>query len=761
MNARARAAVHEHGDVAEALPARGVQDVRIARVHVDFGDAGVGVVLGRVAEAVTEDLLPVLAAVGGAVQAALAAGGPHGPLGRHEHDVGVAWIDGDHADVLARLEPHVLPARAAVAAAIDARAEAEVAAGGVLAGAEPDRVRVARIERDAADGIGILLVEDRRPGGAGILGLPDVAAADADVPDVRVVGVHGDVGDAAGHQCRADGAHLEPGEGAFVEARSVGLLGGARGAGGGDQQGQQHGCRQEHGTHLRVSPPFETGRHGSCWGSVCGARERSARARRAAWGHRGCIRRLRGGSCAAYMRRVTATRSCFMLFLRPSWSPSKCVPWLLATLLGAGTVVRAAEGEAPPSIDTSGVVEEVVVTAMRRAATLGDLDRTGAVRSVEAPARIETVTDLLRHAPGTFFQQTTPGQSTPILRGLRGSQVLHLVDGMRLNNALFRDAPTQYLALVPVEGLEAVEVLSGAAPALYGADALGGVVAVRSRMPEFAAQGLEIGGRASAGWSSADLRRTATLAADLRGERAAASFGVADRSFGNRRTADGDRISATGYQAHSAFLNGQLALAPDQRLELSGQWAEQPSTPRVDELVAGFGQAAPASERFLFRPNGRAMVRLGWRWQSASRPARALRADLARQRITDDRLTRDRGADSTTLENNRSTLDGLVLQFNDAQAGLGNLVAGVELYSDRVDSARSALGDDGSLSVQTPRFGDGARMRSASAFLIPEWTPAWGADEALAITLGLRASAWEIEVPAAPGLSRVDLTRAS
>jgi outer membrane receptor protein involved in Fe transport len=430
---------------------------------------------------------------------------------------------------------------------------------------------------------------------------------------------------------------------------------------------------------------------------------------------------------------------------------------LLAVLQAVGATAVSAETLAPARADATSIVEEVVVRAVRRATPLDALDRSGAVRDVDAPAAIESVTDLLRHAPGTFFQQTTPGQSTPILRGLRGSQVLHLVDGIRLNNAIFRDAPNQYLALVPVEGLEAVEVLPGAAPALYGADALGGVVVLRSRTPRFSEQGLEAGARAQAGWSSADLRRTFGVGSELRGERAAAAFGYADRSFGNRRMVDGGRVSGTGYDARSAYFNSRFALGSEHHLELAGQWAEQPSTPRVDELVPGFGQDAPASERFLFRPNSRAMVRVGWRWRSATRPERALRVDLARQRVVDDRLTRATGATVTTLENNRSTLHGLVLQYDDVSPGLGRFVSGVELYDDRVDSARSELSDAGRLAPRPARFGDGARLRSAALFVVPEWRPSWPGEDALAITLGLRASAYRIEVPGRAGAGAVDL----
>ena len=73
VDARARAAVHQYGNVTETLPRHGVHDVRIAGIHVDFRDARVLVVLTRVTESVTEYLAPGFAAVRGLVETALAA----------------------------------------------------------------------------------------------------------------------------------------------------------------------------------------------------------------------------------------------------------------------------------------------------------------------------------------------------------------------------------------------------------------------------------------------------------------------------------------------------------------------------------------------------------------------------------------------------------------------------------------------------------------------------------------------------------------
>ena len=413
--------------------------------------------------------------------------------------------------------------------------------------------------------------------------------------------------------------------------------------------------------------------------------------------------------------------------------------------------VAASGSEAVPAADVR--IEEVIVTGVRRTAQLEAIDRSGAARPVEFGAGTETATALLRDAPGTFFQQTTPGQSTPIVRGLRGSQVLHLVDGIRLNHALFRDAPNQYLALVPMGGLEAVEVLPGAAPALYGADAIGGVVALRSRMPALGGEARVRDGRLSGAWSSADLSQTWVASGSLATARAALEVGVADSTYGNRRIGGGDRLSATGYDAHGAFLSGQWAPAPEHRIEIGGQWLEQPSTPRYDELVPGFGQVEPSSERFLFAPNSRLMGRVGWRWRSAARPERRLKVDLARQRIVDDRISRDTGAATTTLENNRSTLHGLVAQWQDRIGERGRWMAGAELYLDRVDSARAEQADDGTIALRPPRFTDGSRMRTASLFAVPEWAPS----DDLTLTVGLRANAWRVEVPGLDEVAGVDL----
>ena len=113
------------------------------------------------------------------------------------------------------------------------------------------------------------------------------------------------------------------------------------------------------------------------------------------------------------------------------------------------------------------LLDEVTVTATRRAA---DIESIAAAVSLVPAARIaneQLALEALADSVGGYVQQTTPGQGAAIVRGLKGSAVLHMVDGMRLNNAIFRSAPTQYFALVPGTAVERIELVRGTPASLY------------------------------------------------------------------------------------------------------------------------------------------------------------------------------------------------------------------------------------------------------------------------------------------------------
>lgn len=359
------------------------------------------------------------------------------------------------------------------------------------------------------------------------------------------------------------------------------------------------------------------------------------------------------------------------------------------------------------------IIEEIQVTATRRAVRTADVSAALTVISAEQIAAGKLLTDSLAAQPGVFLQQTTPGQGVAIVRGLKGSEVLHLVDGMRLNNAIFRNAPTQYMSLVSPGTIDRIEIVRGAPASLYGSDAVGGVVHAISRIPSFESAGSRR--EAFLAFDTGDLARILRGSLDIGNENIAALVSGEYLKSGNRRTGSGNRIGPTGYESKGGRL--AVSATPDDGSSwlFDLQFATQPMTPRIDELVPGFGQAAPSSEEFYFAPNERLFghirhVRDDGLWGAT------WNFDLGWQRIVDDRLSRNFQSDIRTHEMNSSELFGLSMNAS-GSSDSGSWIVGTEFYHDKVDSLR--FEEDlvaSQTSVVAARFPDGSTVDQAAIF---------------------------------------------
>src|SRR5262249_32982744 len=127
VNGAFRPAVDQRPDVPPSLIRRSQEDVGIARVQGDIGDAGVF--------ADVEDEVPGLAAVGRLVKAAVTSWAPKRSLGGDVDRVRIAGIDQDLPDVFRVFEADVFPRLAAVGGFVDAVAVSNAALAVVLPGA--------------------------------------------------------------------------------------------------------------------------------------------------------------------------------------------------------------------------------------------------------------------------------------------------------------------------------------------------------------------------------------------------------------------------------------------------------------------------------------------------------------------------------------------------------------------------------------------------------------------------------------------------
>jgi len=95
----------------------------------------------------------------------------------------------------------------------------------------------------------------------------------------------------------------------------------------------------------------------------------------------------------------------------------------------------------------------------------------------------QTSADILVNA-GAYIQKSQMGGGSPILRGFEANRVLLVVDGVRMNNAIYRNGHLQNSITIDNSILEQAEVIYGPGALTYGSDALGGVVHYKTRDPK-------------------------------------------------------------------------------------------------------------------------------------------------------------------------------------------------------------------------------------------------------------------------------------
>ncbi len=136
-------------------------------------------------------------------------------------------------------------------------------------------------------------------------------------------------------------------------------------------------------------------------------------------------------------------------------------------------------------MDTTKVLEEVVVSVNRWEQNLNEVpDRVAKVSAdlikFQNP---QTAADLLGISNQVFIQKSQMGGGSPMIRGFSTNRVLLVVDGVRMNNAIFRSGNLQNVILLDANAIENAEVVFGPGSVIYGSDAIGGVMDFHTLSP--------------------------------------------------------------------------------------------------------------------------------------------------------------------------------------------------------------------------------------------------------------------------------------
>jgi len=415
------------------------------------------------------------------------------------------------------------------------------------------------------------------------------------------------------------------------------------------------------------------------------------------------------------------------------------------------TVLLAGQGWPVVYADTD--IDEIQVTAARRVASLSDVAAGVTIVGSGELAIHDLVTDALAGRTGVFVQETTPGQGAVIVRGMKGSELVHMVDSMRINNAIFRNAPTQYVALVDPHIIDRVEVVRGSLSSLYGSDAMGGAANFITQQPLLDESGGHFQGDAILSGGSADKSRSLSVGAEAANSHAAVLARMSTFEAGNRQPGgSGPRTPFTAYTYDAARLALLLAPHAQRSWRLDLQYLQQPQTDRVDELIPGYGQTEPSSSEFSFEPNARSFVHARYEHVQGLWSA-DWALDLGWQRIDDDRITRGFNSGTRRLERNGSDLTSINVEAVRQSSGR-QWVYGLTHNNDVVSSSRDEIDlTSGTKVSAAPRFPDASNVRQSGVYLRVQQDVAKRSN----LAVGARLSKIDVNAPAALGVERVSI----
>ncbi|HIG86413.1 MAG TPA: TonB-dependent receptor [Planctomycetes bacterium] len=208
-------------------------------------------------------------------------------------------------------------------------------------------------------------------------------------------------------------------------------------------------------------------------------------------------------------------------------------------------------------------------------------------QEVFAERNHRTLPGALRDLPGIMVQKTSHGQASPYIRGFTGFQNLALIDGVRLNNSVFRSGPNQYWGTIDPFTVERLELIKGPASVRWGSDSLGGTLNVITRSPYAWEEGL--GGAVEYRWADAENTNQGRFEVSAsNGSTTGMLVGFSAKDFGDLR--GGSEVGlqpGTGYDEQDADFKLEHYLEDGSRWSVVHQRVRQNDVPRTHKTIWG------------------------------------------------------------------------------------------------------------------------------------------------------------------------------
>jgi len=373
----------------------------------------------------------------------------------------------------------------------------------------------------------------------------------------------------------------------------------------------------------------------------------------------------------------------------------------------------------------SNLLDPITITATRFIESISDVPN-----SVEIIEEREILEEMPRSFPSVFssspsvqVQKTANGKGSPFIRGFTGFRNLLLIDGIRLNNAAFREGPNQYWGTVDPLIASRIELIKGQGSVLYGSDAIGGTVNIitKSASPLSYEENKSFAeGQLIYRGSTAEQSHTGRVQGSVgTGQKTGVIMGYTGRSIGNIRAAGLGELPYTGYSENGIDLRIDHYFRKNIRGIFSFQKFDQDNVWRVHKTVYSKPWEGTSVGNELQRSGdqSRTLAYAQIKADELDGPIQKVHTSISWHNHQEDRLRikSDQKADFQGFD-----LDSLGSWVQmESNSMVGKLTYGGSYYRDIADTFRNDLDENGNLireRIQGP-FGDDSTYQQLGFFI--------------------------------------------
>jgi hemoglobin/transferrin/lactoferrin receptor protein len=376
--------------------------------------------------------------------------------------------------------------------------------------------------------------------------------------------------------------------------------------------------------------------------------------------------------------------------------------------------------------------------------------------------------DMLINTGSIFVQKSQQGGGSPALRGFESSRVLIVVDGVRMNNAIYRLGHLQDIITLDNSMLDHTEVIFGPSSTIYGSDALGGVMHFYTKKPLFGEDKMRLKGNSYVRWSSVNNEMTGHLDLNFGWKKIASLTSFTYSKFGDLRSgnmrddvydsyfsrdyyvetingvdsmiknSDRNIQKFSGYSQYDILQKFAFKQNANILHTLNFQFSNSTNIPRYDRLTEYGGENLRYAE-WYYGPQTRLLASLNTQITSDGKLYNKLNIILAGQSISQDRINRRFGNDNKRFQMEDVLVYSLNADFVKFVKVKHEIRYGLEgIFNDVKSEAKNVNIET---NVETPyqtRYPDGgSTMSSYAAYLSHKWR----VSEKFIISDGIRFSA--------------------